>query len=83
MNSPEIVAKIRDRQGQVRQLANSARPATEIVDDLYLATLTRFPTDEERKLILATFPPDNSQRREATEDLLWALLNTKEFIFNQ
>lgn len=81
MNSTGTDAKISSRDGRAARLAGSAMTETEIIDELYLTTLTRFPTDEERKRVLQVFA-DSPNRREAVEDILWALLNTKEFVFN-
>ncbi|MFT5091894.1 MAG: hypothetical protein ACI93T_000713, partial [Porticoccaceae bacterium] len=53
-----------------------------IIDELYLTTLSRFPNDEERSLMQQAFANSESARSAAVEDVLWALLNTKEFIFN-
>lgn len=81
MNSTGTDAKIGSRDGRAARLAASALTDTEIIDELYLTTLTRFPSDEERKRVLQVFA-DSPNRREAVEDILWALLNTKEFVFN-
>ena len=40
------------------------------------------PTEAERPLIDETFAVHGSDRQAAVEDLLWALLNTKEFLYN-
>lgn len=82
LNSPEIMAKIQFRHGKARQLADSALSPPEIVDELYLGTLSRFPTDKERSVMLQVFSEAGSDRRTATEDVLWALLNSKEAIYN-
>jgi hypothetical protein len=82
MNSPEIAGKIRSRRGVTRALADSAKTPSEIVDELYLATLSRPPSDRERALMLETFNEEGVDRRTAVEDALWALLNLKEFIYN-
>ncbi len=82
LNAPEIAAKIEDRAGRARQLTASERTPAEIIDELYLSTLSRFPTDEERALMLQPFQAAGSDRSAATEDVLWALLNSKEFVFN-
>jgi hypothetical protein len=87
LNAPEIAEKIEHRRGRARQLASSQRSAKEIVDELYLATLSRFPTKQETALMLQAFDEvnadeQNSNRRAAAEDVLWALLNSKEFVFN-
>jgi hypothetical protein len=51
-----------------------------IVDELYLSALARFPTDTERKSATA-FLAGAPVRREAVMDLLWSVLNTREFLF--
>jgi hypothetical protein len=82
LNAPEIAAKIEHRAGRARQLAASERTPAEIIDELYLGTLSRFPTEEERALMLQPFQAVGADRTAATEDVLWALLNSKEFVFN-
>jgi hypothetical protein len=81
MNSAEIADKIRARTGAARRLADSAGAPAEVIDELYLAALARFPSDRERAVLLEAFagPAD---RRAATEDVLWTLLNSKEFLYN-
>jgi hypothetical protein len=81
MNSPEISAKLRDRQGRVRRLADSALTAGEIVDELCLAALSRFPDDRERTVLLSAFD-NGADRRASVEDALWTLVNSKEFLYN-
>ena len=81
MNAPTSVRKVRDRDGRAAQLAASNLGTDEIVDELYLAALSRFPTDGERPLVRQTFV-QSSDRREAAEDVLWTLLNLREFVFN-
>lgn len=80
MNSPEIGGKIRSKRGTARQLADSKKTPTEIVDELYLGTLARYPSDRERALLLESFKDE--ERRTAVEDVLWTLLNAKGFIYN-
>ncbi len=78
-NSPEVARKIRHRHGRARALATSGKQPGEIIEELFLATLSRFPTSAERELFLGLF--ESLDRRQATEDVLWTLLNTKRFIF--
>ena len=75
-----IARKLRDNSGRAARLAASGKPIGQVVDELYLATLSRFPTDAERRVILAGI--DDKHRRERIEDLMWVLMNTKEFLFN-
>ncbi len=81
MNSSEITAKVGARGGVARRLADSKKTPTEIADELFLATIARLPTDAERAAVLKTF--DGADRREVVEDLLWSLLNKREFVYNR
>jgi hypothetical protein len=82
MNAPEIAAKFRAPTGTVRRLADSTQTPEQILDELFLGTLSRFPSKDERTAMLQLFDED-TPRRESVEDVLWALLNTKRFLFNQ
>jgi hypothetical protein len=81
MNSTSTLDKIQDPRGRAAQLAASSISWNEVVEELYLATLSRFPTDAEQQL-MTRIRQEASSRREAAEDVLWTLLNTKEFVFN-
>lgn len=82
MNSEEITAKIRHRNGAARRLAQSKLTPREIVDELYLSTLSRFPSEAERTLMMRVFTEAEGNRQEAVEDVLWAVLNTRSFVYN-
>ncbi|MEO2033643.1 MAG: DUF1549 domain-containing protein [Planctomycetaceae bacterium] len=82
MNSPETVHKIRHRDGVARRLAMSNQSSPEIINELYLTTLSRVPTDEEIALMQQAFDESADDRRSAVEDVLWTLLNTREFVYN-
>jgi len=68
-----------DAQGRVGTLVASPAPAEAIVGELFLATLARAPRPEEARAAIAAVEGD---RRRGTENLLWALLNTAEFLVN-
>ena len=60
-----------------------------LIEELYLTALSRPPTSEELQVALAYLakPPvagqdPVQQKRVAYEDLVWAIINTKEFLFN-
>jgi hypothetical protein len=83
LNSPEVNEKITHKRGRVRQLADSELSNNDVIDEIYLAALSRFPTVAERELLLQAFPSPGGDRRHAVEDVFWAVLNTKEFLYNQ
>ena len=50
-----------------------------IVDELFLATLSRPPSGDEKQVALAAF---QKNRVEGAQNLQWALINQVEFFFN-
>jgi hypothetical protein len=80
-NSDEIENKLSAGDGRVARLTKAKSPPDQLVQELYLATLSRFPTANELKTTLAYLETE-TDRTKATEDILWTLLNTKEFMFN-
>jgi hypothetical protein len=81
MNAPGLAAKITSDKGRVAKLAESKKTPAEIVEELYLLAYNRRPTTEESELCVSKFEKKGSTRRTAAEDLLWALVNTPEFVF--
>ena len=82
MNSQALQTKLANPQGRARKLADSDKPTGEIITELYLAAFARPPSPEESEAAIARFGSDPKQRQTATEDVLWALLNSPEFVFN-
>lgn len=82
MNSPRLQAKISDAKGRAARLANSTMTPAEIVEELYLAAYARRPDDDEMKAATAVFDQPGAARKSATEDVMWALINSAEFVFN-
>lgn len=81
IGSDTVDAKVAAVSGYVRQLLELDPEPDSIVENLYLRTLSRFPSDKEtahwREAISQA-----GDRAEIVEDLFWALLNTREFQFN-
>jgi hypothetical protein len=65
--------------GRVQALCESKLSDAEVIDELFLGTLSRFPEDEERRIAAAHLAAADD-RRAACEDLLWSLINTQEFV---
>ena len=63
----------------LQDLVESKRSDEQAVEALYLATLTRFPSDSEKKIAMGVLDKQQD-RQEGLTNLLWALVNSKEFI---
>jgi hypothetical protein len=82
MTDPTLLAKLTSNQGRTIKLARDKKLSDqELVEELFLAALSRFPTDEERSSAMEHLK-ETKDRQEATTDLMWALINTREFILN-
>ena len=88
VNAGDIKAKLSSPQGRAARYAREDRPDSAKIHELTLAAVGREPTMQE--LLVAaiylggagTGKGTEAARRERFEDLIWALINTKEFIFN-
>jgi hypothetical protein len=81
MNSPGVHGKVASDAGRAARLAASEKSPREIVTELYLLAYSRLPDDEEYAVGERLFAEPGVTRRQAVEDLLWALFNTPEFVF--
>jgi hypothetical protein len=79
--SPEIERKIGNPKGRVAKLIERKASADDAVTELYLAAFSRLPTAPERQLALRYLKAE-PQLRQGLEDLCWALMNTREFMYN-
>lgn len=76
INNTGVPARL---QTLVAELAKSQRSDDQIVEALCLATLSRFPTETERRFMSDQLAKQKDRRQEALSDIVWALINTKEF----
>jgi len=81
LNSSHIQRKI--QQGpRLRALMQSRENPREIVNGLYLTILSRFPTEEELKIVAAYSQSGGAgQGGAAAVDVAWALINSAEFLY--
>ncbi len=83
LNSQEIQDKLSRPNGRADQLAKDARPDAEKVEELFLWVFGRRPSPEHLQVALEHINRNVQNKKAAYENLLWALINTKEFVFNQ
>lgn len=81
INAPVLAAKISDDRGRLAQLLKAKAAPEAIIDELYIAAYSRKPTDTERVALLKAVS-EAEDRRKALEDVFWAVLNSKEFVFS-
>jgi hypothetical protein len=80
INGPTINEKIRNAGNRVGRLLNAKMDEKAMLEEIYLATLSRPPQEAEVKAVLEHVGKA-SDKRKAWEDVQWALLNAKEFLF--
>ena len=81
MTDAAVLAKFTDANGRTVKLAKTKMTDDELAEEAFLATLSRLPTAKEKADALAHLK-DAKNRTEGVTDLLWALVNTREFILN-
>ena len=83
LNSNEVQQKVTNGNGRAAKLATDPRPDAEKVEELFLWAFARKPSAADQKAALAHITANEKAKKTAYENILWALLNTKEFAFNQ
>lgn len=81
MNSQKLYDKVTSDSGLAATLASSDLGSDKLIEELYLSVYSRFPTEEEESAAVALLNEDSASRRKTIEGLLWAMLNTPEFVF--
>jgi hypothetical protein len=83
LNSSEIQGKLTAASGSAARLAgDKLRSDEEKIRELYLLAFSRSPTTDESSIALAHIHKNAQDPKRAYEDIVWALINTKEFLFN-
>jgi hypothetical protein len=83
LNSNEVQGKLSRPGGRADRLAKDSRSDEEKIEELYLWAYARKPTERQMKRSLEYIAEQGKNKKAAYEDLLWALINSKEFIFNK
>jgi hypothetical protein len=82
MHAEKLNSKITHEKGLARKLAEGKQTPAGIAQTIYLAALSRRPTEKEGAVVAAYFQKHKDNRRAAVEDFLWALINSAEFVLN-
>jgi hypothetical protein len=83
LNSDEVQGKLSQGGGRADTLVKDKRTDAEKVEELFLWAFARKPTSDQLSAALQQIEHDRNNKKAAYEDIIWALLNTKEFVFNQ
>jgi hypothetical protein len=83
LNSEEVQGKLARGNGRAEVMAKDPRPDAEKVEELFMWAYARKPTPEQAQAAQAIIDKHKDNKKRAYEDILWALLNTKEFAFNK
>ncbi len=83
LNSSEVQNKISDGNGRASKFANDKEhPADAKIKELYRWVYSREPDSEEIQIATAHLEKHKDNPKLAFEDIVWALINSKEFLFN-
>jgi hypothetical protein len=83
MMSSDVLSQrvVAENGNRLDTLLKSDKSNEDAIEDLYLASLSRWPTNDEKNYILEAFP-FKTDRKSAVEHLAWVLLNAPEFLVN-
>jgi Protein of unknown function (DUF1553)/Protein of unknown function (DUF1549) len=72
-----------NRLDKLVKLRQEGMSTPALIDEIYLASLARYPSDAERNQLIALLPPPgDATEHEIVEDVFWGLLSSREFLFN-
>jgi hypothetical protein len=81
-NSTEVATAI-SRSPRIKRLIEANKSDAEIVEELFLTALSRFPRESEKAKMEDYLAQKKSSRAEAVKDVMWAVLNANGFVLNQ
>ena len=80
-NGDTVNEKLTTKDNRLDQMVAAGLTNDQIVEEIYLAALSRFPTDAEKAKLVAALVDESVPRRQLLEDLYWGILSSKEFLF--
>ena len=92
INGDTLNKKLSNPEGYISLLLRLGLSDSRIIEHMTLSAFSRYPTEAEReqlgkaladaRLAKGTAEQQKEARRQALEDMVWAMLTSKEFIFN-
>ncbi len=82
ISGPTVQDFIGEKDNRLAPLLASGKPAGELVNELFWNVLTRAPSQPESEKLVALLDTAPNKRA-ALEDILWGLLNAKEFVLRK
>jgi hypothetical protein len=81
MNGEGLEQRFNDENGRLKMLLKAGKSDREVIDQLFLAALARRPTTDQWQTIESSLAKSDD-KMSVLRDVLWALVNAKEFLFN-
>ena len=82
VNGKTISDAVADANGRIAKAILAGRPDRDLLEEMYLAAMSRPPTPEELAKGLKYLESGSAGRAARAQDLLWALVNSKAFLYN-
>jgi hypothetical protein len=82
ISGPTVSELLAEKENRVTRLLAEGKTNQEMIEHLFWTALTRAPTAAEMDALLSPLEATKNPRAEL-EDIVWGLLNSKEFLFRQ
>jgi Protein of unknown function (DUF1553) len=79
INDPKMLARAAAPNGRIAQLLKDKLTDEQLVEQIYLWTIVRRPEPAEMQAALAFLHSSEAKPDEAAQDLMWVLLNSRDF----
>ncbi len=83
LNSQEVQDKLARVGGRAEKMAKDPRTDETKVTELFLSTVGKPPSSDQMKMAQENLTKHAKEKKVAYENILWALVNSKAFLFNQ
>jgi hypothetical protein len=82
MNDATVLSWLKPEGDTLAARLNAQQDSTALAEELYLAMLSRMPTDEEKVAVTEHLAARADRRETAVRNLIWSLLASTEFCAN-